>query len=125
MAVSMASGPTARFDVRRWLLAALMLLIVLLVNLPIIAMILNSFKSTAEILAGGNLLPGSLSLANYEYLTQRTPFWTYFGNSITIALGGTALSILAAALAGYSLSRYRSAVATGYSRLLLLVQMFP
>jgi ABC-type glycerol-3-phosphate transport system permease component len=128
MAVSMPLPTTygrRRGGSGRWLLSALLLAIVVLVNLPIIAMILNSFKPTAEILAGGRLLPEALSLANYEYLTARTPFWTYFANSFAIALGGTALGIVAAALAGYSLSRYRSAAATGYARLLLMVQMFP
>lgn len=109
----------------RWALSALLAAIVVVVDLPIIAMVLNSFKPTAEILSGGRLLPEALSIANYQYLTERTPFWTYFGNSFAIALGGTALTIVAAALAGYSLSRYHSVGATGYSRLLLMVQMFP
>ena len=109
---------------RNWGLCALLAAIVVLVNLPIISMILNSFKRTEEILAGG-LAPRALSLTNYRYLTERTPFWTYFGNSIFIGLAGTLLGIIAAALAGYSLSRYRSPAITGYSRLLLMVQMFP
>jgi ABC-type glycerol-3-phosphate transport system permease component len=124
MAVSMPTSRRAS-SANRWLLSALLAAIVLLVNLPILAMILNSLKPTAEILSGGRLLPEALSLANYRYLTERTPFWTYFANSFAIALGGTALTIVAAALAGYSLSRYRSAGATGFSRLLLMVQMFP
>ncbi len=88
-----------------WALSVLLAVIVVLVNLPIISMIFNSFKSTDEILSGNNLLPRALSLANYRYLTERTPFWTYFGNSFAVALGGTALSIVAASLAGFSLSR--------------------
>jgi ABC-type glycerol-3-phosphate transport system permease component len=125
MAVPMTPIPASRSGSGRWALSALLAAIVFLVNLPIIAMILNSFKPTAEILASSDLLPQAISLTNYQYLTDRTPFWTYFGNSIAIALGGTAFTIAAAALAGYSLSRYRSVGATGYSRLLLLVQMFP
>ncbi len=109
----------------KWGLSALLLAIVLLVNLPIIAMIINSFKRTEEILSGSGLVPRALSLANYRYLNERTPFWTYFGNSVLVALGGTVLTIVVAALAGYALSRYRSFAITGYSRLLLMVQMFP
>jgi ABC-type glycerol-3-phosphate transport system permease component len=106
-------------------LSAVLMVIVVVVDLPIIAMFINSFKSTEEILSGGGLAPRALSLANYRYLNERTPFWTYFGNSITIALGCTALTIGVAALAGYSLSRFRSPVIMGYSRVLLMVQMFP
>ena len=110
---------------KNWGLFAVLLAIVTVVNLPIIAMVFNSFRSTADILAGRTFDLGDLSIGNYRYITDRTPFWTYFGNSLLIALGGTVLSIIAAALAGYSLSRFRSAVTTGYSQLLLLVQMFP
>jgi ABC-type glycerol-3-phosphate transport system permease component len=35
------------------------------------------------------------------------------------------ITIVGASLAGYALSRYRIVVTTGYSRLLLMVQMFP
>lgn len=110
---------------KNWGLFAVLLLIVTVVNLPIIAMVFNSFRSTADILAARTFDLGDLSIANYRYITDRTPFWTYFGNSLLIALGGTVLSIIAAALAGYSLSRFRSPVTIGYSQLLLLVQMFP
>ncbi len=110
---------------RSWGLSVLLAAIVVVIDLPIISMILNSFQRTEQILTGSGLIPRAVTLANYRYLSSRTPFWTYFGNSVAIALGGTLLSILAAALAGYSLSRFRSAVITGYSRLLLMVQMFP
>lgn len=114
-----------RGDRKHWGLSALLAVIVVVVNLPIIAMIGNSLRSTADILAADNLGLRALSLDNYRYLSQRTPFWTYFGNSVAIALAGTVLSIVAAAMAGYSLSRYRSKAISGYSRLLLMVQMFP
>lgn len=105
-------------------MSALLLVIVIIVDMPIIMMVLNSLRRTDEILSGG-LLPQMPSLDNYRYLNERTPFWTYFANSMVIALGATAMTIVVAALAGYSLSRFRSLAITGYSRLLLLVQMFP
>ena len=107
-----------------WALSALLLAIVIVVDMPIIMMVLNSLRRTDEILSGG-LLPGAPSLDNYRYLNERTPFWTYFGNSVLVAFGATALTIVVAALAGYCLSRFRARAITGYSRLLLLVQMFP
>jgi ABC-type glycerol-3-phosphate transport system permease component len=108
----------------KWAMSALLLVIVIIVDMPIIMMVLNSLRRTDEILSGG-LLPEMPSLDNYRYLNERTPFWTYFANSMVIALGATAMTIVVAALAGYSLSRFRSLAITGYSRLLLLVQMFP
>jgi ABC-type glycerol-3-phosphate transport system permease component len=110
---------------KRWFLFSLLLLIVFIVNFPIITMFLNSFQSTAEIMSSRGLLPSSPSLENYNYLSARTKFWTYLRNSMVVSLGGTAASIVFAALAGYSLSRFRSLVITAYSRTLLMIQMFP
>jgi ABC-type glycerol-3-phosphate transport system permease component len=113
-----------RIQASKWALSALLLGVVIVVDLPIIMMILNSLRGTSEILSGG-LLPHAPSLANYQYLIERTPFWTYFGNSVLVAFGATVITIVVASLAGYALSRYRARAISGYSRLLLLVQMFP
>lgn len=110
---------------RRWYLFILLLAIVLIVNLPIIAMILNSFRSTTEIMASRSFIPSNVSLDNYYYLSARTKFWTYLQNSMIVSIGGTVISIAFAALAGYALSRFRSVVITAYSRTLLMIQMFP
>jgi ABC-type glycerol-3-phosphate transport system permease component len=42
-----------------------------------------------------------------------------------ISATATALTVVGASLAGYALSRFRIVVTFGYSRLLLMVQMFP
>ena len=120
-----ASVRPFRYSWTAWSLSALLLGIVIIVNMPIIAMFINSLRSTDDILSTRGLSLSHLSLHNYRYLIDRTPFFTYLGNSVAISLGGTVLSIVAAALAGYSLSRFRGPVLTGYSRLLLLIQMFP
>lgn len=123
-----ALGPTRiepRRERRKWHLSALMLVIVVVVNLPIILMVLNSFRSTEEILSSDSIFPERPSLDNFQYLSERTSFWTYFTNSIVIAIGGTAVTIVLAGLAGYALSRFRSKTITVYSRGLLMVQMFP
>ena len=110
---------------RRWLLFALCVVIVIIVNLPIITMILNSFRSTGEILSSTSMIPSKISFENYIYLNTRTPFWLFFRNSIIVSIGGTAATIAAATLAGYALSRYSSRLTKTYSSGLLLVQMFP
>jgi ABC-type glycerol-3-phosphate transport system permease component len=110
---------------KRWFLFGLLLVVVFVVNFPIITMLLNSFQSTAEIMSSRNLIPVNPSLDNYRYLSERTEFWTYLRNSMIVSLGGTLASIVLAALAGYTLSRFRSLVITVYSRTLLMIQMFP
>ena len=110
---------------KRWSLTILTALIVIVINLPIIIMMLNSFRSTADILSSSTIIPTNPSLTNYNYVSDRTPFWQYFINSMLVAGGAMALSIIAATLAGYSISRFRSRVISTYSRGLFLVQMFP
>jgi ABC-type glycerol-3-phosphate transport system permease component len=114
-----------RRQVTRWGLFSLTLVIVIIVNLPILSLVMNSLRTTAQILAEPGLLPRHPSLINYQYVTERTQFWTFFRNSVIVAVTGTAICILAASLAGYALSRFRQGVTIAYSRLLLMIQMFP
>lgn len=109
----------------RWSLFALACLLVIVIDMPIISLILNSFRSTAEILSSASLVPKTPSLVNYAYVAQRTSFFRYLLNSLVMAGGGMALSIVAATLAGYVLSRFRTPVFRGYATGLFLVQMFP
>jgi ABC-type glycerol-3-phosphate transport system permease component len=109
----------------RWGLFGLACLLVIIIDMPIISLILNSFRSTAEILSSTSLIPTAPSLVNYAYVAQRTSFFQYLLNSLIMAGGGMALSILAATLAGYVLSRFRTPVFGAYGTGLFLVQMFP
>jgi ABC-type glycerol-3-phosphate transport system permease component len=109
----------------RWSLFGLACLLVLIIDMPIISLILNSFRSTSEILSSTSLIPQAPSLVNYVYVAQRTSFFQYLLNSLLMAGGGMALSILAATLAGYVLSRFRSRVFRAYTTGLFMVQMFP
>ncbi len=114
-----------RKQLTRWGLFALTLAIVIVVNLPIITMALNSLRTTDQIMAERSIFPSRPSLINYQYVSQRTQFWTFFRNSVIVAVTGTAICMVAASLAGYALSRFRLGLTTGYSRLLLMMQMFP
>lgn len=109
----------------RWIWFVVMLAVVLVINAPIITLALNSLRTTNQILSETTLLPQHPSLLNYQYLSFRTSFWSFFRNSMFVAATATALTIFGASLAGYALSRYRLLITVGYSRLLLMVQMFP
>jgi len=111
--------------IRKWVLFFFLLFVAFLVNLPILGMVLNSFKTNAEILSSGHIFPSKLTLENYLNLGSKTSFWTYFKNSLIVAGVGSSLSIIIAAFAGYALSRYSSKFMTAYSQSLLMLQMFP
>ena len=108
-----------------WLLTGLVAFIALLINLPVILMVLNSFQTTEQILASDSIVPTELSVSNYVSLVEATPFLTYLRNSLVTSIGATALSLVAAVLGGYALSRFQNGLLTGYSTALFAVQMFP
>ena len=60
-----------------------------------------------------------------SYLISRTRFWTFFGNSMVVSVTAVLIGVVLSALAGYAMSRYRGLVVGSYSRLLLIIQMFP
>jgi len=68
---------------------------------------------------------GSLGLSNYRQVFRDTLFGDWFLNSIIIAVGATALSVLVAASAGYAASRHRFPGRGGLLWTFLVVQMFP
>lgn len=110
---------------QRWGLFGLLAAIVLVVNLPVILMILNSLQTTEQLMTARTLLPTEPTLANFYYLSARTSFWTYLRNSMIVSGGCAALSVIAATLAGYALSRFAGRFLTLYARSLFVVQMFP
>jgi ABC-type glycerol-3-phosphate transport system permease component len=112
-------------QLRRWTLFTLLAAIVLIVNVPVILMILDSLQSTEQLMTARALIPSEPTLANFYYLSARTSFWSFLRNSMIVSSGCAALSVVAAALAGYALSRFRSRTLSVYSRLLFVVQMFP
>jgi ABC-type glycerol-3-phosphate transport system permease component len=117
---------TGNAALKKWLLSLLMLLLVFILDYPVFAIFLNAFRSTAEILSTTSIIPQHPTLANFAYLSARTNFWGFFVSSIIVAGLGTVISIFCAAAAGYALSRYRILpFVSGYSRALMLVQMFP
>lgn len=117
MAGSKPPRPARRF--------AVVLVLAVVINAPILFMTLNSFQTTEQMLATHSVLPGTLSLDNYRFLLQRTPYIGFFFNSGLIAGASTLATLVAAGLAGYAMSRWHGAVLALYGRGLLMVQMFP
>lgn len=111
--------------VRRWWLFALMVAIVTVINFPLIVVVLNSFQTTGQIMSSRSIFPSTFTLANYEFLWNKTPFLTFLWNSVVVSGGSTIIGLVCAALAGYALSRYRGRVLSGYGQGLFIVQMFP
>jgi multiple sugar transport system permease protein/raffinose/stachyose/melibiose transport system permease protein/N,N'-diacetylchitobiose transport system permease protein len=107
---------------RLWL-TALLAVIVLVINFPVIFMALNSFQTTQQMLTSKSVFPEHYSLANYIFLISNTPYLTYLKNSMITSFGAAFLSVFAGLLAGYA--RFSNIFLGIYSNLLFAIQMFP
>jgi multiple sugar transport system permease protein len=84
--------------------------------LPIVYMLLMSFKSPDDILSS-SILPSQLVWGNWVEALTETPVLTYLRNSIVVAVGGTVVALLIAIPANYAMSRLR----TGGKRTMTLI----
>jgi len=112
-------------NITRGIVFIVLLVAALVTNLPVITMLLNSLRPNAEILTSSRLFPEKWTFENYVYVHEKSPFWHQFMNSTIVALTTVLLVILIGALAGYAISRFRTAISSSLSVVLLLLQMFP
>jgi ABC-type glycerol-3-phosphate transport system permease component len=94
-------------------------------NIPVLVVIVNSLKSTAEFLSTNSLFPIHWTVENYGILGTQTDFASFVRTSVTVTALVTTFSVAVAMLAGYSLSRTWNTFAVGYARSVLMLQMFP
>ena len=91
-----------------FLLAIQFLLIMAVISLfPLFLVLINSFKSHAEILANPLSLPTELSLSNYLYTWQVGKFGEGFLNSLKLTGTAIVTGVLASATMGYVLATRR------------------
>ncbi len=73
---------------------------------PLLFMLLNSFRPSADIFNDPLGLPTELYLGNYVEAWREAQFATYFANSVLVVVSGVLLCTVVSALAAYPLARY-------------------
>jgi len=107
--VASAASPRAR----RWQVAATyanLTPFVFFALFPFYFMFVTSFKRNAELYSLSSVpfwIQTGVITDHYAFLFQRTEFLTWMRNSVVISVLATAVSLLIAILAGYSLARLR------------------
>ncbi|WP_158818892.1 carbohydrate ABC transporter permease [Methylocapsa sp. S129] len=99
--------PTARTERRLYLVLVIAILVVWLA--PLFAIILTSFRSSADV-ANGNLWgwPTQFNLIdNYTGVFSRTPMAQYFLNSLLITVPSVIGVLVLSTLSGFVLAKYR------------------
>lgn len=81
-----------------------MLLALLIVVLPLLWMVISSFKPVAEIVTTApTFLPGNPTLENYDQVAERVPLGQVFLNSIITTAVGSFIKVLLAITTAYAL----------------------
>ena len=115
-----------RWDLGRWLLFALTLALVLFLFFPIIWMVRISLTAKPDLfILPPRPLLRNLNFGGYLGLLARTNFLRYYLNSIIVALGTVAVSLVAGMLAAYSFSRFDYRGKKTLMIVALSSQMFP
>jgi multiple sugar transport system permease protein len=102
-----------------------LLLAILLVLFPIYWMVITSLKLPRDIFRVPSLWPPTLTLLNYDRLMDDGIFITSLENSLIVAMTVTVISVFVAAMAAYSLVRFRYHLRSVIGRLILLAYLTP
>ncbi|MCX5557132.1 sugar ABC transporter permease [Streptomyces sp. NBC_00038] len=68
---------------------------------------------------------GKMTLDNYAFVLQHTPFFDWLWSTLVVSLGTTFIGVLVAATTGYAVSRMRFPGYKKFMWVLLVTQMFP
>lgn len=114
-------------DLLRKLLKSAALFLVLAWSLvPIILIVISSFKADKDIFAAPPQLLFAPTFDNYVALWVRWgDFFHALLNSAIITVGATLLAVLSSALAGYAYSRFRHPALAGSAFFLIFVRLIP
>lgn len=98
----------------------------LLALIPIVWLVLGSFKTPAELSERPpTMLPDSWGLSNYTDALTRFDFASYLANSVIVTLGATLLTLVINSMAAYALAKYNFRGKNGLFLLTLATIMIP
>ncbi len=111
---------------RRTLLGVAIALLMFLVIAPFYWIFTSSIKLPPEIIASTpTLFPRSFTTQHYDNLLGSSPFLSYMGNSLLVALGTMIITVILSTLAAYGLYRLRFPGRRLLFRVILITYAFP
>ncbi|MDO5865668.1 MULTISPECIES: carbohydrate ABC transporter permease [Paenarthrobacter] len=103
-----------------------LVLTTLVVFLPLLWMVLSSFKQPGEIVTTDlKILPDSLNLENYATAMTTVPFAQFFANSLVVTTVGSTIKVVLAILTAYALVFVRFPFKNVIFVLILVALMVP
>lgn len=93
---------------------------------PFFAMLNLSLVPNNEIFnQGGKLIYSPISLKNYVSVFEKIPLWTYFANSLFVAVVTTLGQVIFSAMAGYAFARLNFKFRDGLFLIVLITMLVP
>jgi raffinose/stachyose/melibiose transport system permease protein len=88
---------------RRIVLSAVMIVLAALVGLPLYYIVINTFKTQADMTTSPLGLPAQWYFGNYAEVFERVPVLRSFGNTLYVTLGSVFVQLAIGAMAGYGI----------------------
>lgn len=115
-----------RQQVRRWLLAAILVPITVVALFPFYWTVISSLKAPNEILQTPlTYMPVQPTLENYRVVLFERPFLRSLLNSLFVAVSASLIGLVLSGLGAYALARFRFRGHRFISLFILFTQMFP
>ena len=116
-----------RRDVRtRVIIFGLLVAVSIVVVVPYLWMLSNSFKTTKETLVdSSHLFPQEFTLDGYRRVLTESPFFKWLGNSLIVTCSNTVITLFTSSLLGYVFSRFSFRGKYFLFMLLLFTMMVP
>jgi len=109
---------------RVWHVRIIMIIITLVVIMPFLYIVLNSFKQ-GQSMYNTTILPRSFTLNHYRGLFRNTSFVLWIRNSTIMGLSAGLIAVLITVFGGYAFSRFKFPGKKYGILFLLIVQMLP
>ncbi len=125
-ALSSMDLKAARNRVLYWVMFALLMILALICLLPLLWILLSSFKTPKEMLQiPPTLFPSTIDIHKLGYAWELLDFSRYYLNSLAVAAGAVVFTIVCNGLAGFVISRLRPAGSRVFFLLMLWTMMLP
>lgn len=110
----------------RMLQYALLALVLMVSDIPLLWIVLTAFKPDQETAQyPPTILPHTITLDNFTRLFSELPFGTYLLNSMLVTIATTILTVVLGMFAAYSFSRFRFRFLRGIGEVSLFAYMVP
>lgn len=102
------------------------IIVALIVLLPLLLVVLSSFKTPEQIAMGNHLsLPAPFTLENYTEVFVKGNILTGLKNSVLLVIGTVVVNVLLSSMVAYSLSRFEFTLKKVYFLLFSLAMLVP